>query len=73
MGCIYFEPVLNDFLFKSVVSKPLWSRISNNYSITISKSETKKGHNIIISRVISRHMGPMYVETPYISHIYKYK
>ena len=25
---------------------------------------TKKEHNIIIGRVISSHMGPMYIETP---------
>ena len=27
----------------------------------------KKEHNIIISRVINSHMGPMYIETPYIT------
>ena len=32
---------------------------------TIFKTETKKEHNIIIIRVISSHMGPMYIETPY--------
>ena len=31
----------------------------------------KKEHNIIISRVISSHMGPMYIETPSI-YIYIY-
>ena len=31
----------------------------------------KKEHNIISSRVISSHMGPMYIETPSISAVWQ--
>ena len=27
----------------------------------------KKEHNIVISRVISSHMGPVYIVTPYVT------
>ena len=30
----------------------------------------KKEHNIISTRVISSHMGPMYIETPYINGLH---
>ena len=33
---------------------------------TIFKSEAKKKPHIIICRVISSHMGPIYIEIPYI-------
>ena len=72
MGCIYFETVLNDFVFKWVVkqnnfpplSKALWSKI---IAIIVYYFQiwNKKEHNIIIIRVICSHMAPMYIETPY--------
>ena len=38
-------------------------RINSCYNMIFSKN--KEEHNIFISRVISRHMGPMYIETPH--------
>ena len=52
-----------------LLTKELWSRINSCYSILFSNLK-KKVHNIIISVVSSSHMGPMYIETPYI-YIYK--
>ena len=62
--------VLNYFVSKKVVmpnifsllSEALWLGINSCYSIPFSKKE----HNIISSRVISSHRGPMYIETPCI-------
>ena len=70
MGSILFETVLSDFVSKLVMmqnifpllSKTLWLRINSSY---IFKSE----YNIIISRVISHHMGSMYIETPIYIYI----
>ena len=42
--------------------------LANTLTATILKSGTKK-LIIIISRVISIHMGPMYTETPYTNSI----
>ena len=73
MGCIYFETVLNDFVFKWVVTQNIFplsfnalgSRINGCYSILFSNLK-KKEHSIITCRVFSGHMDPMYTETPYI-------
>ena len=46
------------------MSKALWSRINSCNSILFSKSVTKKEHNVIISRIISSHVGIIYIETP---------
>ena len=74
MDCIDFETVLNDFVSILVVPqnifhllfKALWSRLivvvfSN---LKLKKKKKKKEHSIIISRVISSHMGSLYIETP---------
>ena len=57
MGWSYFETVLNDWglIVVIVYYFQIWS---------------KKEHNIIISRVINSHMGPMYIEIPYIFNLY---
>ena len=47
------------------LSKAMWPRINCCYSIQFSNH--KNEHNIISSRVISSHVGPMYIKTPYIS------
>ena len=74
IGCIYFETVSNDFcppksndgkyFFCSCLKH--WDQgliiIIVYYCIIL---YTKKEQNIIISRVISSHMGPIYTETPY--------
>ena len=63
MGCIYFETVLNDFVVTQnifpLLSKALRWRINSCYSILFSNLK-QKTYNIIISRVISSHLGPMY-------------
>ena len=67
MGCIYFETVLNDFFLQISSDTKYFSSLIQDIVIedyTIFKLEIKKEHNIIISRVISSHMGPMYIETP---------
>ena len=53
-------------MFSSLSSKVLWSRIDSCYSILFSNLKQKKEQNIIIGRVISSCMGPMYIEIPYI-------
>ena len=40
-----------------------------NYFQIWKKNNKKTKHNIIINRVISSHMGPMYIETSYILHL----
>ena len=51
-----------------LLCKALWSRNNSCYSILFSNLKLKKNkHNIIISRVISNYMGPVYIETPYIT------
>ena len=52
--------------FFPLLSNTLWSRINSCYSILFSNLKQIE-HNIIISRVISSHMGPISIETPYIS------
>ena len=42
----------------------MWSRINSCYSILFSNLKQQKT-NIIISRVIRSHMGPIYIETLY--------
>ena len=49
--------ISSDRKYFPLLSKALWSRIN-----TIFKPETNKEH-IIDRRVISRHMGPIYIET----------
>ena len=46
-----------------LLSKALWSRINSLYGVLFSNLKQKE-HNIIISRVISSHMGPVYIVTP---------
>ena len=53
-------------IFFSFLSKALQSRNNSCYSIQFSNLKQKKEHNIISSRVISSHMGPMFIETPTI-------
>ena len=68
---IFACTVLNDFVPKETVtqnifpilSKVLWSRINNCYSILFSNQK----ECIIISRFINSHLGPMYIETPNIT------
>ena len=74
MGCIYFESfewfclqINSDtqYFFLSCSRHCDWGLIVViEYYFQI---WNKKEHNIIISRVISSHMGPMYIETPYIN------
>ena len=52
--------------FSFLVRGILCSRVNSCYSILFSNLKQKK-YNIISSRVISSHMGPVYFETPYIS------
>ena len=72
MGYMYFETVLNASVSKYIVtlniflllSKILWSRINNCYSILFSDLKQKE-HCIIINRVINSHRGLMYWDTQY--------
>ena len=52
-----------------LLSKALWLRINSCYSILFSNLKQNKKKYIIISRVISSHMGPMYIETLYVSSL----
>ena len=54
----------------NLLSQALGSRMNCFYGILFSNLK-KKEHNIIIGRVISNHICPMYIETPYI-YIYIY-
>ena len=49
----------------SLLSKALWLRIIV-VIIYYFYIWNKKEHNIICDRVICNHIGPMYIETPYI-------
>ena len=61
-------------IYFPLVSKALWSRINSYYSILFSNlKQKKKKKHIIISRVISSHMGSMYIETPCIIYIGSFK
>ena len=53
-----------------LLSKAFGSRINCYYSLLF-QIWNKNKRNIIISRVISSHMSPIYIETPYI-YIYIY-
>ena len=59
----FFSPIKWRKIFSSLLSKALWSRINSCYFQIWRKKEL----DIIISRVISSHMGPLYIETPYIT------
>ena len=80
MGCIYFETVLNDFLSKYIVTQNIFflscPRHCDQGLIVVIvyyfQIWNRKENIIIISRVISSHMGPMYIETPYISFLNKF-
>ena len=50
--------------FFPVLSKVLWLKINSCYSILFTNLKQNK-HNIISSRVISSHIGPVYIETSY--------
>ena len=67
INCINFVTILKDFVVQifPLISKALWSKINNCYSILLSNLTQKK--HIIISRFISNHMDPMYIETPRLS------
>ena len=74
MSCIYFETVLNDFVYKKLRRKIYFLSCPRHcdrglivvrvYYIPI---WNKKENIIIIIKVIRSHMGPMYIETPYIA------
>ena len=61
---------ISDTKFLPLFSKALWLRINSSYCILFSNLKQKKDH-IIISRVISNHMGSIYIETSCI-YIYIY-
>ena len=74
MGCVYFEIVLNDFCLQiSSAAKHFLSypRHCDQGLIVVivyySNIWNKKEDNVIISRIISSHMGPIYIETAYIN------
>ena len=65
----HFKTVLNDlgsklFVTQFFLSEAFSSRINSCYTILFSNL-IQRGHNIIISRVISSHIVPMYIETLY--------
>ena len=59
---------LRNFAFRFEIFFVSCSRLCNQglivFKVYYFKIWTKKEHNLIISRVISSHMGPMYIETP---------
>ena len=68
MGCIYFETVFNDFVSK-LVKQNIFLSCRRHFDQGLLMSIVyyfqiwnKKEHNIISSRVISRHMSPKYIE-----------
>ena len=71
MGCIYFDKVLSDFVFIYVLMQNIFLCCPRNRDqgvivviVYCFQIWNKKEHNIIISRIISSHMGSMYIETP---------
>ena len=74
MGCAYLKWVLNDFVSKLVVTQNIFLSCPRHFDqglIVVIVYDfqiwNKREHNIIIIRVIIYHMGPMYIETPYIT------
>ena len=78
MGCIYFETILIDFCLQissdakcSFLTCPRHCDrglidVMVYYFQIYFQIWNKKEYNVIIIRVISSHMGPMSIETPYI-------
>ena len=74
MGCIYFETVWDDFCLQiSSDAKYFFFSCPRHCDqglivviVYYFQIWNKKKHNIIISWVISSHIGPMYIKTPYI-------
>ena len=56
-------------IFLLLSSKALWTRIKSSYPRLFSNVKQKE-NNIIISRVISSHMGLIYIETPCMYKLY---
>ena len=78
MSCIYFERILNDFVSKKEKAPNIFfsgPRLYDRELVVVLvyyfQIRNKKEYNIIISRVTSSHMGPVYIETLYI-YIYIY-
>ena len=52
----------------TLLSKAMESKVNSCYTI-IFLNLKEKGHSIIICTVICRHMGPMYIDTPYFFNL----